>query len=275
MTPAGGTANARASFVLQDNGDLWKFDSAGPTFLSSGIGFVSDQGFDNQGRVMVDVVTWGGEAYEYHDGGGWTDLGGGFSEAVAGQGVSYLLSYPYGAVYRYEDAIGGTGYFLTAGATKIDAGTDYYGVNKVDVLYTNGDLSEYSDEGGWTSLASNVSTMSAGQQGVTAFVISGYAFRYEQGNFYLPILLIGENVSQVAAGTDESGAAMYDLVYQDGSASEYRAGTATSSSLGDSVWAVSKGRLGLADVVLSYGGDSYEHTLAGWNYLLGSSVAAV
>src|SRR5262249_29535094 len=91
MTPAGATTFRPVSFVLQNNGTLTERTSTGTITLSTGIFRISDQGIDNAGRAMIDVVATDGTAYEYHDGNGWFKLTTGVVDAKAGQGVSFLL----------------------------------------------------------------------------------------------------------------------------------------------------------------------------------------
>src|SRR5262249_17283752 len=102
MTPAGATAQTQESFVLTTNGNLYKFTSSRTTLIPPGIASVSDQSIDDHGRVVVDLVTTGGLAYEYHEGSGLTYLGSGARSAKAGQGVSYVL-FNDGVVYEYDD----------------------------------------------------------------------------------------------------------------------------------------------------------------------------
>src|SRR5207249_342513 len=91
MTPAEATSKRAVSFVLESSGDFVEFVSGVPTTLTGSVVAMSDQGIDNQGHAMVDIVRSGGDAWEYHDQVGWTFLGNGISSAKAGQGVSYIL----------------------------------------------------------------------------------------------------------------------------------------------------------------------------------------
>jgi hypothetical protein len=133
MTPAGATPVNAVSFVLRTDGTLTMHGAGGLTFLSWGIASVSDQGIDNNGHAMVDVVTTGGLAYEYHEGSDWfhtwTYLGYGARSARAGQGVSYVL-FNDGSVSEFTDATGGWK-TVDTNVASIDAGTDKTGVNMV------------------------------------------------------------------------------------------------------------------------------------------------
>jgi len=105
MTPAGATDATPVSFVLKTNGKLSEFSKSHWTVVASNVASVSDQGIDKQGRAMVDFVTKGGAAYEFHDGSGLTYLRGGVKSAVAGQGVSYVL-LTNGTLDEYQDGNG-------------------------------------------------------------------------------------------------------------------------------------------------------------------------
>jgi hypothetical protein len=85
----------------------------------------------------------------------------------------------------------------------------------------------------------------------------------------------------VAVGTDETAQQQLDILYNDGSAWEYRYGTNTWSPLwldtsSDTVTSLGKARLGLADVVFA-SEFAYEHTNGGFTVVLdsGTAVAAV
>jgi hypothetical protein len=271
MTPAGATAAVQASFVLQNNGYLWEHTSSGWTYLSSGIASVSDQSVDNHGRAMVDVVTTGGLAYEYHDGQGWRYLWNGATSAKAGQGVSYVL-FSNGTVDEFNDASGSWTYIYN-NAVSIDAGTDRVGVNMVDIVFNWGDAWEHSDTSGWHFIGSNVKQVSAGQQGISDFVnTSGNAYWYNEATGGTSFL--ASNVAAITAGVDQFGKYMIDLLYNGGTAIEYRSGSGW-STLATGVASLSKARAGLLDVVFS-GGAGYEHDAYGnWRYLTGSVTTAV
>jgi hypothetical protein len=113
MTPAQATSDRPVNFVLQSNGDLYEIVNGSPVYLTSGIASLSPQGIDNQGHAMIDLVTSGGDAWEYHDEVGGSYLGGGVTSAVAGQGVSYVL-YTNGVVNEYHDVTGTMSYSCRA-----------------------------------------------------------------------------------------------------------------------------------------------------------------
>jgi hypothetical protein len=263
MTPAGAAATVAESFVLRQDGTLYKHTGAGFTLLASGIAQVSNQGIDNAGQALVDVVTTNGSAYEYHDGTGFTFLASGVKSAQAGQGVSYVL-LTSGALYEYQDgtdlAAGGFRY-LTSGVSSIDAGTDKTGVNMVDLVYSSGKAYEDSDSTGLHYLAAGVQSVSAGQQGYSALVFTnGSASLYNETSHSLASLA-SSGVSEVTVGVDKSGKYMLDLVYSNGNAYEYHTATGW-TSLGSGIATVGKARAGLVDIVFSTG-DADEHTAAG------------
>jgi hypothetical protein len=249
MTPAGATARTQESFVLAINGNLYKFTSSGSTFVASGIASVSDQSIDDEGHVMVDVVTTGGLAYEYHEGSNWTYLGSGAKSAKAGQGVSYVL-FSNGDMYEYDDlTLHST--LIDSSVTSIDAGTDRLGVNMVDVIMTGGAAWERSNSSGWHFLASGVKSVSAGQRGISDYVTSvGNAYSFNEATNVTSFL--GSNVAAVTSGTDPFGNYMIDLLYNGGNLWEYRVGSGW-TFLDGSVKSIAKGHNGYVDMVFTWG----------------------
>src|SRR5262249_1986238 len=160
------------------------------------------------GHAMVDVVTTGGFAYEYHEGlNSWTYLDSQVKSAKAGQGVSYVL-YTNGTLYEIKDW-GGKSY-IDSNVTSIDAGTDRYGVNMVTEVWFGWGY-EHSDSTGWHFLGSNVKALSAGQQGVVAILTgNGDAYWYNEATG--PSSFLASNVSAVTAGYDQFGNYMADLL---------------------------------------------------------------
>jgi hypothetical protein len=277
MTPAGATAGNPVSFLLQANGDLYERSSSGLTFLTAGIGAISEQGIDNQGRAVVDVVDNSGTAYEYHDGSGRVFLAGNVKSAKAGQAVSYLLGNS-GVLVEYHDASWTKSAYATILGNSIgwiDAGTDREGVNTVYAISARPgsvyDAGLHSDGGDWHFIASNVRRISGGQQGIAAYVtLTGDAYLFNQATH--SAVFLASNVIQVAAGSDETGNGMIELLNNRGGLYEYRAGAL--SHLNDNVNSISKGKAGLVDVVFR-NGDAYEHDALGWHYLGGGAAAAV
>jgi hypothetical protein len=269
MTPAQATSDRPVNFVLQSNGDLYEIVNGSPVYLASGIASVSPQGIDNMGHAQVDVVTAGGDAYEYHDEVGWTYLTSGVASAVAGQGVSYVL-YTNGVVQEYN---GNTGAWTTVanGASQIDAGTDKLGVNCVDFVTAGGDAYEYSDDSGFHYIASGVQSISAGRQGFTDYVTAGGVAYFHQEGAGADVYL-ASNVLQVAAGTDANGNAMIDMLTADGTVSELRYGGSW-TALASGVTSLNKGSLDAVDMMFSWG-DAWQYSGAGWGYLGGSAAAA-
>jgi hypothetical protein len=271
MTPAGATPSQSASFVLLTDERLYEHTVAGWTYLSAGVASVSNQAIDDSGRAMVDVVLNTGLAYEYHDGSGWISLGSGVRDARAGQGVSYVL-LRNGNLREYHDTDGSWSGTLATGIAAIDAGTDRFGVNMVDVVSISGTFSMRSDSTGWHSLCSRAQTVSGGAFGVSVVLLrDGWAYEYRQAvNSWT---FLGANVTQVAAGADGRGAAIVELVQSNGAVIEIRAGHAP-ITLTTAVKAVSKPHYGLVDVVRA-SGNAYEHSAAGWLPLCGFTRNAV
>jgi hypothetical protein len=269
MTPAGATALYQESFVLRANGDLWRHNSAGWTLLASGVAKLSDQGIDPSGLSMVDFVTTDGRAFEYHDGLGTLFLTAGVRSAKAGQGVSYIL-LTNGDLYEFDDTTGATTR-LDYGDVFIDAGTDQYGVNTVDVIDGSGGAWERSDTTGWHYLGSGVRWVSAGQQGYSELVLTtNDAYHYDEssGNF----TFLASNVAGVTAGVDERGNLMIDLQYLNGDAWEFRSGSGW-QFLDSGVFVLDKARAGIVDVVHT-DGTAYEHDSGGWRYLTDNAIFA-
>jgi hypothetical protein len=314
MTPAQATPSRAVNFVLRADGNLVEITAAGTTPLLAGVAAVSDQGIDNQGHAMVDVLDKLGNAWEFHDGGAgtWTRLGSGVKSAKAGQGVSYVL-YNNGNVFEYDDATG-TSRFVRGSVTQIDAGTDVQGVNAVDVIvpgqlvakaaagvggggivFQPTNAYEYSDDSGAHFIASGVQSISAGRQGYAAYVTTaGLAFAYTQSTGDTSQIW-ATAVAQVTIGTDPTGHYMIDLLQSNGVLWESRPYDLISwYTVAAGVKNVSKARLGAVDVVITpspvvksmsqvvgtagpvFGSpNAWEHTLAGWRFLSSNATAAV
>jgi hypothetical protein len=269
MTPAGATGVRAVNFVLDKKGNLYETYGGGLIFLSSGIAAVSDQAIDNYGHAMIDVVTTGGAAYEYHEGlGSWTFLANGVKSAKADQGVSYVL-YNTGKLYEYKDW-GSSWTYIDSNVTAIDAGTDRYGVNMVAEVWL-GQAWEHSDSTGWHYLASNVKAVSAGQQGIMDLLYNnGNAYWYNEATGTFSFLASG--VAAVTAGTDQFGRYMIDLLYTSGNLYEYRVGGSW-TWLDNNVVSVGKGHAGAVDIVFNWG-DAYDHDQYGWHFLASGAKAA-
>jgi hypothetical protein len=263
MTPAGAAADRPVSFALLSNGDLYEHSAAGWQFIASGIVSVSEQGIDDIALAFVDVIDVHGNAYEYHDDGYWAFLTSGVVSAQAGQDASYVL-LSNGSVYEF-DGNSGSWTYLAGSVAAISAGTDSYGVNMVDVLYSWGGGWEHSDASGWHVFAYyGVQSVSAGQQGNSEVLFAGgYAYHYGEATGALTYQAAG--VARVSIGTDLNGNPVVDLVFGDATGLEWRAGAGW-ASLGGNIQETSKARAGVVDV-LFYGGTAYEHTATGYTYL--------
>jgi hypothetical protein len=239
-----------------------------PITLAGSMASLSDQGIDNQGHAMVDTVDVWGRAWEYHDQAGWAYLGSGISSAKAGQGVSYPL-YNDGTIREYDDATGSFAY-INYNGVQIDAGTDLQGVNVVDVVFKGTSAWEHSDDSGWFYIASNVLRISAGRQGVSEYV--NYAAEGHWHNQTGLDVTVDFNVSQITAGTDQSGNFMIDILYQTGRIAEYRFGSGL-VTIANSGQAISKAQHGVLGIVFTWGA-AYNHDSGGWYFLTSNAVAS-
>src|SRR4051812_17225329 len=198
---------------------------------------------------MVDVVTTGGLAYEYHEGSGLTYLWSGVRSAKAGQGVSYVLLTD-GNLYEFKDD-SSTWTFIDGDVTSINAGTDKLGINMVDLVKTSGTAWEHSDSSGWHALGFGVHSVSAGQQGVSGYVTTaGKAYSYDESSRVAT--LQASNVAAITIGTDPTGQTLIDLLYSGGALYDDRAGSGW-TLLGNQVRSVSKAHAGLVGAVTASG----------------------
>jgi hypothetical protein len=286
MTPMGATSAKPVDFVLKADGTFWVHDQSGFAWRVSNVASISDQGVDNFGQAMVDLVFTNGGAAEYHEGSGLVSLANGnVKQAKAGQGVSYVLM-TNGDLFEFKDAgagpVGSAATYtqLDTNVQSIDAGTDQHGVNMVTEVRTDwrfrvvantifrfsqSDGSEISDSTGKHLIASNILSLSAGQQGNMAYVTtSGDAYSYsETGGLWT---YLGSGVSAVTAGTDQNGNSMLDMLFANGSLSEWRQGSGWTSLASGNVTSIGKAHAGVLDAVFSAEW-AWTHTSAGWMYL--------
>jgi hypothetical protein len=271
MTPWSVGPERPVQFVVQ-SGNLWEHSSSGWTFVSSSVSSVSDQGIDNYGRAMVDYITTAGNAYEFHDRAtSSVFLWGGAVQAKAGQGVSYVL-LSNGYLDEYRDSTQTWTYVYNGSVQSIDAGTDWYGVNAVDMVLSNGDAWMHSDTDGWHYLMSNVRQVSGGQQGLVALLnTSGYAYMYQEGANSLTYLTSG--VRQVTTGYDTWGHWQIGVVLNNAAAYVFTPGPNSWAYLTGGVWTMSKENLGQTTVLFG-GTDAQYFDLTGQHYLT-NGVSAV
>ena len=177
MTPAGATSATQCTFILQANNNLFFVQNGATTFISGGVTQVSDQGIDKLGQATIDYIDTVGNTWEYHVGQGKVQISssilGSVQQAVAGQGVSYIL-YHSDFLTEYVDptflsAIP-TGSFnrlgVTPGIDQIDAGTDAHGVNMVGERINSLKVLTRSDSDGvWHQGNGFYTGMSVGQGG--------------------------------------------------------------------------------------------------------------
>jgi hypothetical protein len=287
ITPAGATASHQVNFSLRSDGTLWAYSgsTSNPTVTrivlpsQNAVKSISDQGIDAFGQPMIDIVDVKGNAYEYHDllpgnslpGSNpnyfpFTSLGSGVKQAVAGQGVSYVLttsgSLKEYVDYNYGSYVSGyganpspyAGGVIATNVTAISAGTDKIGANAVDYTITSGNKSslyEWRDVIATSTLISsaNVASFSSGQQGVHAYVSSNKVYlaretpgSYTTTGFTTTVVTTDAsgNVSTVALGTNNTGGYQLEVIYNNATAYTYNNTTTTSRLLATNVKAVSK-----------------------------------
>jgi hypothetical protein len=263
MTPANATAQEPVTFVLSQNYLTWAggyphytnalYEQSQPgtpmLYLTSGVRSISDQGIDDHGQAMIDVVYNNGTAYEYHDGSGWTYLTSNVVQAKAGQGESFLL-LSNGSLWEYKDQAGSLR-LLDTSVTAIDAGTDRHGVNAVAEIW-GGTAWVYSDSAGWNRIANNVVQLSAGRQGIVDLVFSdGTAYwwlPYGDGVAGGQLVYLSSGVTEVTAGFDPNGNYIIDELFTNGDAYEYRVDRGW-TFLDSNVRSLSKSRAGIVDYV--------------------------
>jgi hypothetical protein len=287
MTPAGATSIRPVNFILKNDGTLWESTGGSPFYIYNGVASISDQSIDEYGRAMVDIVSTAGYAMEYHEGlsSPWTvlwqngsSLNYSVKSAKAGQGVSYVL-YNDGSVYEYKDCgqgavgQGATWTQLDSNVTAIDAGTDRYGVNMfAEVWYSQAWM--HSDSTGWTNIASGVKAVSAGQQGVVAYLTTGgdaYSFTQSIAAY----VHLGSGVAAVTAGSDQNGLSVLDMLYSNGTLNEWRASNGW-TTLSYNIASIGKAHAGVEDAI-TFSGSAYAHTGSGyygWSYLTNNANTA-
>jgi hypothetical protein len=271
MTPWSAGTDRPVNFVLMNNHQLLEFSSSGTSVVASNVASVSDQGIDNYGRAMVDFITTSGSAYEFHDRSGPVFLWNNAVQARAGQGVSYVL-FSNGYLDEYHDATATWTYVYNGGIQSIDAGTDKYLVNSVDMVLSGGNAWMYSDTDGWHFLMGNVWQVSAGQEGLSALLDTyGNAYVYNEWTGSPTWLTSGAR--QVTTGYDTSGDWTVGVVLTNGAASLYHE-NGTWSYLASGVAQMSKENLGVIDVLFSSGSAS-DFDTSGQHSLVSSGAVAV
>jgi hypothetical protein len=275
MTPQGATARDPVTFALGTGGLLYEYNSTGLHLITSNVAEVGEQGIDYHGRAMVDYVTKDGVAFELHEGAGTVRLRDHVAHAAAGQAVSYVSviqsvdarHVPRNALMEYDDVSRGWTSRDGAGQTigRIDAGTDRFGVNMVDVIYVDAssdDLTRWTTQAfeisdtvisgtrHWLKLGDMVSWISAGQQGRTEMVImeggnlNGYHYRDDNNTK----TLIASNVAQMSAGTDANGQPVANVLLKNGQLYVY-SNLKSGTLVHDSIKSISKSRAGILDAI--------------------------
>src|SRR5262249_40140077 len=148
-----------------------------------------------------------------------------------------------GSVYEYHDASFSSGaswsfVYNSPSIRAIDAGTDKYGVNAVDVLFTTGYAWMHSDTDGWHYLMSGVQQVSGGQQGLVA-LLDQYGNAYMYNEWVGSPTWLTSGARQVTTGYDITGNWMIGVVYNNAAAWQYRPYSNTWSFLTGGVWQMS------------------------------------
>jgi hypothetical protein len=239
---------------------------------ATGIKSISDQGIDNHGQAMIDVVFNSGIAEEYHDDGSWTYLGSSVTDARAGQGVSYVL-FNGGTLKEWKDGSPNTGtadnagmYPVATSVVAIDAGMDSLGVNMVvatvRLSYALTNTYEISDSTGWHYIASHVAQASAGRNGTVDF-LDGSGNVYWWNETSGPAAQIASGATKVTTGYNIDGTDIIDILYSNGTVGDWRNGVW--SQLTSNVSNLTKARAGVVDTIKN-DGSAWEFPLLGGGY---------
>jgi hypothetical protein len=132
-----------------------------------------DAGTDETGVNMVDVITTNKLAYAVSESTGWHFLWWNAASVSAGQqGVSAVVDTA-GDAFLFTSQWGFPFFqqFLGSGVAKAAVGTDSNGNYMLDLLHTDGTVSEYRSGIGWHFLASDVSFVGKGHAGVVDLVL--------------------------------------------------------------------------------------------------------
>lgn len=171
-----GVKDARAgqgvSYVLLNNGRLLEYHDDDGTWSRSLANNVSaiDAGIDRYGVNMVDVVFGSGALSEYSDTSGWHVLCGEVKAASAGSlGISVALLKD-GRAYQYSEAAA-TWTYLAGNIAQVGAGTDVSGT-LIELLATNGTLSQYRPGFGASTLAGGVKSVGTPRAGLIDVVLT-------------------------------------------------------------------------------------------------------
>jgi hypothetical protein len=291
MTPADATSNRPVTFVLQETdryvpglwGSGWTTTNElyertpdgklSPVTVNGSVAWnvrsISDQGIDNHGFAMIDVVFNDNTAWEYHDDGSSNPLGFGVvKDAKAGQGVSYIL-HTDGTFSELKDTTYGftdlTPWWFNINAQSIDAGTDHRGVNLL-VIDGSPQTWELSDDYAWYFVGNNILQVSAGRQGNLCFIDSNgdgwfWAAEVQPGSWGD----FGSGVSKLAVGYNTDGSLVIDALFSNSNLMDYRyygGGNWNWQQMDSGVTNVSKARAGIVDDVES-GGNALEFTAPG------------
>jgi hypothetical protein len=265
------SVTTNALFERTPDGTLSRVNIPGAP-ANTNIQSISDQGIDNRGQAMIDVVFSDGSAFEYHDDGQATPLGNNVKDARAGQGVSYVL-LNNGTLEEYKDGspnqgIDPAGFQPPIGSSviAIDAGTDSRGVNMVVATtriwsyITSTD--EFSDSTGRHYIGSYIHQASAGRNGTVAY-LDGSGNVYWWNETSGPAIQFASNASKVTVGYNSDGTDVIDILFSNGIVTDYRQGAGLGSGtpvqLTSNVHDISKANAGVLNIISNDGN--------AWKYL--------
>lgn len=269
MTPSDATSQRPVTFLVSKPNRLFgsvlsvRTDDGATTAVAGSVRSISDQGIDNQGRAMIDVILNDGSLYEYHDGTGLIRLQSPYVttnvlDAKAGQGESFVLLNDHTA-WRYNDQTGAWRW-IDNNVNAIDVGTDRYGVNDMVESYGSGRaIWEWSDSTGWHYITSNISQFSAGRQGNVGLVYYGTAGWWNEQN---PgqINWIDYSVRSVSVGYNPDGTPVFEMLRTNNDLDVYVFYQGSWSMFYKADWNVrsmSKARAGIFNTV-SYYNNAYQ-----------------
>jgi hypothetical protein len=192
--------------------------------------------------------------------------------AVASQPASFVV---LSGGYLYEHTAAGWVYLTNNVSRVSNQSIDLEGHAMIDVVFTNGTADEYHDGGTWVGLTSNVKDAEAGQ-GVSWVLLNNGQLEEYHDALRSPAFWtsIATGVGSIDAGTDRYGVNSVDAIATNGAAYELT-NDLYNVSLGTGVAAVSAGRMGVTEILLT-NGNAYDYREAtNTTTFLASNVAQV
>jgi hypothetical protein len=246
-------------------------------------------GIDFFGQTQVDYVTTGGNAFEYHDfngnsvltsrantgfypflhasggsGDAFVFIGSGFTDARAGQSITYVLDTA-GTAHEFNqnniwgaDGDGKSYYYSLSGLyTAIDAGTDQFNVNELAGIGVDANLYTLSDSTTTymkDTNTGNVVQVSAGWHGDVGYLTSGGgAFYFNVATSPINGTFITGGATGITVGTNTDGSS---LIYLTGGANQIATWSVANGFTLlpiDNVATIGKANNGVLDLVFTNG----------------------